>query len=255
MGRQGLENNIPGVRHPLGPHLAQGDIQLAVFTQTLHIAGQFHADAGPGRQFVPVKEGGKAVVDDDLGAKVGELPDEQRYRVTFMQIGPPIVKAVVDTGIGKGTTLGVELHLHQVAPASLHPLGLETVRRKQILCQAPVEKCPRGANRLDRQQRELAGLDQRKTACGLQLSGHVLIQKHLHLLARLRLGRLPPGEVRQPLAGLQPDTALVNAGDLQGVQTTKSRLFSVFHVPLHGCRLYHYQITGLEHEGAFCLRA
>ena len=62
------------------------------------------------------------MVDYDLGAEVGELPDQQGDLVTFMQIGPLVVKAIIDTGVGKGTALLIEIHLHHVAPANLHPL-------------------------------------------------------------------------------------------------------------------------------------
>jgi hypothetical protein len=135
-------------------------------------------------------------------------------------------------GVGEGTPLLVEVDLHQVAPARLHPLGLEPKRREQVLGQAPVEKCPVGANRPDRQQRKLTGLGQRGTAGGLQLPGRILVEEHLQLLAGRGIGRLPPGEVRQAFAGLQPDAPLVDAGDPQGVQTTECGLFNVLHVPL-----------------------
>jgi len=134
------QNPLSRLGDPLGAYSSQGNVDFPVLAHVLDKAPQTSAAVLAGAQFITIEQAVVELVDDDLGAKIGEFPDQQLNLVAVLEVAGPRFQALVETAGGDDAAAIIETDLDQILAPGLHALGLFGEGDEQLLGQPPVEK-------------------------------------------------------------------------------------------------------------------
>lgn len=121
--------------------LLQGDVYLSVRTNSSDVALHLVTGMDVLENLVLIEKTRILVVDDNLEAEVGLLPDEEIYLIAMLVVRMVFVEITLNLGRGNDAiALLIDVDMHDVGVAEHHALLLLTEWAEDVLHQPPAQE-------------------------------------------------------------------------------------------------------------------